>query len=82
DAPFSGTEYDLIAGEYTNITQGVVLKKKAAKPQDTAFEKLVAAAERLLRVAKECKGLTNKSLNRFSSQIDSLIDKMKNERNF
>jgi hypothetical protein len=47
---------------------------------EIAFDRLVAAAERLLKLVKGCENLAIKEMNRFSSQIDSLIDKIKNEK--
>ncbi|MBE6883554.1 MAG: MBL fold metallo-hydrolase [Ruminococcaceae bacterium] len=80
DAPFSGTEYDLLRGEYTKVTEGVVIKKQRKSEKEAAFDRLVAAAERLVKMVKSCEKLAVKELNRFTSMIDSLTDKLKNER--
>lgn len=79
EAPYSGTAYDLITGEATELTVGVPVKKKSAGGKEsTAYKRLVSAAERLLAAAKASKGMSNKELARFAAQIDSLCGKLQN----
>ena len=73
-APYSGTEYDLAAGEFTRVTEGVPASKRGTPAKETAFSRLVAAAQRLLELVRGCEGMANKELARFASQIDSLCD--------
>ncbi len=77
-APYSGTEYDLAAGSFTRVTEGVPFAGRRTAAKTTAFSRLVAAAQRLLDTARGCEGRTNKELARFASRIDSLCDIIKN----
>lgn len=78
-APYSGTEYDLIAGKMTAYTEGKrVRREKVAKTSGRAaqiYRDLVAAAEELLRLAKTCMGRSNKDNSKFADQIRALIEK-------
>ena len=77
-APYSGTIFDLAAGELEVAGEPVVHKKKTA---DTAvaptgvYGRLVAAGQRLLNIIKRCEGRANKDLAKFADQINSLCDK-------
>ena len=77
-APYSGGCVDLAANQI--ISEGVKMPKKAVeKPArsraQAAFERVVAAAKRLLEVVYKNKGLANKELAKFESQIQNLADK-------
>jgi len=80
-APFSGTEYDLAAGKFALVTEGVpYVRDKAAGKQRRAgevFGRLVAAAERLLSLARASEGMSNRELGRFTDQINQLADRWK-----
>lgn len=80
DAPFSGTVYDLKAGAFTKVTEGVRIKKTSAEGERRAagtgaFERLVAAGERLKRIISHSQSGANKDLAKFADQINSLSDK-------
>ena len=79
EAPYSGTEYDLLTGKMTVYTEGVAIKK--APKQDSrasqVYGELVAAAEALLALVKGRKGRTNKDNAKLTSQIRALITKWK-----
>ena len=49
-APYSGTSFDLLSGQFLRITEGVPVEKKGASGRKVspAFTRLIAAAERLL----------------------------------
>ena len=77
-APYSGGCVDLATGEI--ISAGVPEPKKAVtKPADmrkyNAFQRVVAAAKRLLEVVYKNEGLANKELAKFETQIHNLADK-------
>ena len=78
-APYSGDGYDLIAGEW--FQKGVI--KPAAKTTagrtraNQLYEKLVAAAYRLMKLAESMKNRTNRDLSRLTDQINGLCDKYK-----
>lgn len=73
-APFSGTVFDLAKGEIVYEATPEKRKKRLSGISD-AFQRLLAAGERLLRVIHKNQGLTNKDMAKFTSQINSLSDK-------
>ncbi len=76
-APYSGSIFDLIRGEYTYVADPVRIKKKesAKRRAMDVFGRLVAAGERLLAVIRKNEGLSNKEVAKFTNQINSLCDK-------
>ena len=78
-APFSGTQFDLAAGQFTQITQGVPVKAKqfAKSKSSTAYSRLMDAVDKLVRVARDSQGMANKDLLKFAGLIDSLAEKWK-----
>ena len=81
EAPYSGTEYDLLTGKLTAYTEGVKIDREAAfKGSQRArqvYGELLAAAEELLALVKTRKGRTNKDNAKLTDQIRSLISKWK-----
>jgi metallo-beta-lactamase family protein len=77
EAPYSGTEYDLITGKMTVFTDGVRIKKtpKQDSRANQVYNELVAAAEALLMLVKGRKGRANKDNAKLTAQIRALIDK-------
>ena len=79
EAPYSGTEYDLLTGKLTTYTEGVKIDRAAAfKGSQRArqvYGELLAAAEELLALVKTRKGRTNKDNAKLTAQIRSLIEK-------
>jgi len=84
--PYSGTSYDLLTGQVVTQTEGIPVEKKEDRggeyktgPRDErsskVFTRLVAACEKLMRVAKSCQGMANKELGRFADQVDQLAEK-------
>ena len=82
EAPYSGTEYDLLTGKLTAYTEGVKIDREAAfkgsQRAKQVYCELLAAAEELLALVKTRKGRTNKDNAKLTAQIRSLIDKWKN----
>lgn len=76
-APYSGSVFDLIRGEYTYVAEPVRIQKKesAKRRAMDVFGRLVAAGERLLAVIRKNEGLSNKEVAKFTNQINSLCDK-------
>lgn len=77
-APFSGGCVDLLTGEILSegIREPVKLVEKPAKAKKhAAFERVIAAAKRLLNVVYKNEGLANKELAKFETQIQNLADK-------
>ena len=77
-APYSGTCFDLLRGVFVRETQGVPVAHPTGKQRkiSAAFTRLIAAAERLLRVARGIEGRPNKELARYADAITKLADKM------
>ena len=79
-APFSGTSYDLLTGEPELVTQGVKVGQRPTRGAERAaraFDRLMAAVTRLTDVARDSKGMANKELAKFESQVQGLTDKWK-----
>lgn len=81
-APFSGGCIDLVNNII--ISEGVRIPKKAIeKPArvraSMAFQRVVAAAKRLMEVVLKNEGLANKELAKFETQIHNLADKWDRE---
>ncbi len=76
-APFSGSIYDLAAGEWLVRTAGVPIEKarEGRRRADSIFARLVAAGERLRKVILHNEGGANKDLAKFADQIHALCDK-------
>ena len=77
EAPYSGTEYDLITGRMTVFTDGIRIKKQPKMDNRTKqiYNELVAAAEVLLALVKGRKGRPNKENSKLRDQILNLIEK-------
>lgn len=76
-APYSGTVFNLISGEFELITDGVPIEKKAkARSVSESYTRLVASAEELLSLCKKIEGRANKLLNSYYNDICKLINKI------
>ena len=76
-APYSGCVYDLKADSYLRMPEGKPIEKKSGgRKVSSAFLRLFAAAERLLKVAKSIEGRPNKELAAYADRITHLADKM------
>ena len=73
-APFSGAAYDIAADEVLDWPEGVPAQKAKARAKSNVFARLLAAVERLMRVARGCEGMANKELAKFANQVDRLAD--------
>ena len=82
EAPYSGTEYDLLTGKMTAYTEGVKIDREASfkgsQRAKQVYGELLAAAEDLLALVKTRKGRTNKDNAKLTAQIRNLIEKWKN----
>ncbi len=72
-APYSGTEFDLLSGEFIYEAEPVAVKKR--RVVSDIFHRLVAAGQRLMAVIQKNEGGTNKDLAKFADQINALADK-------
>jgi metallo-beta-lactamase family protein len=80
-APYSGTEFDLATAKMTIFTEGKFIDRVKAFKGNTRAEviygELIAAAERLLLLAKGRRGRPNKDNAKLTSQIRELCEKWK-----
>lgn len=76
-APYSGSIFNLITGEYEYEAEPVYAKKKDSAKRHAldVFGRLLAAGERLMAVIRKNQGLSNKETAKFTNQINSLCDK-------
>ena len=76
-APYPQGCVDLATGEIEKEGVRIPIKAKKAsqKRADAAFERLLAAAKRLLDIVYKNEGLANKEKAKFESQIQNLADK-------
>ena len=81
EAPYSGTEYDLLTGRMTVYTDGKPIDRakefKGSQRARQVYDEMVAAAEELLRLVKKRRGMTNKDNAKLTDQIRRLIGKWK-----
>lgn len=77
-APYSGTRFDLINGNFIYEAEPVAVKKKAHGVSDV-FARLLASGQRLIAVIRKNEGGANKDLAKFADQINSLCDKWDRE---
>ncbi|MDD2647747.1 MAG: MBL fold metallo-hydrolase [Eubacteriales bacterium] len=81
--PYNGEKWDIIKdecvieGSREKRENAVSAEKTAAKG---AYSRLVAAAERLLKAAKDSAGLANRLSAKFTDQINALCDKWENRQ--
>lgn len=79
EAPYSGTEYDLVKGimtAYTEKKRVTAADAGRARSRKTSIHhELVSQAEALLALAKRCEGRPNKENAKFAAQIRSLMEK-------
>jgi len=74
-APFSGTIYDLLKGEFVVETKGIRIAKAEKRTGNAVFDRLLAAGQRLMSIIRKNEHLANKDLAKFADQIDALADK-------
>ena len=79
-APFSGTSFDLLTGEFIEETTGTRIAPKttmsaATRKANAVFDRLIAAGRRLMDVIQRNEGGANKDLAKFADQINTLADK-------
>jgi len=81
EAPYSGTEYDLVKGimtAYTEKKRVTAAEAAKARSRKTGIHReLVLQAEALLALAKRCESRPNKENAKFAAQIRALMDKWK-----
>jgi metallo-beta-lactamase family protein len=74
-APYSGTEFDIISGQFIKEAVPVPIKKKEVSLISDVYARLKAAGARLMGIIARSEGMTNKDKAKFADQINSLCDK-------
>lgn len=78
-APYSGDAYDLLTGE--RIREGDRMPRRkvraVSRASSNVMARLMAAVDRLAKVAREAEGMPNKDLGKFADQILALAEKWK-----
>lgn len=76
-APFSGTEFDPVAGEFLEIAPPVEAERKqqARNKQKSVYNRLLAALDRLTKLIKISEGRTNKDLGKLADNINDICNK-------
>lgn len=76
-APFSGTEFDMLANEFIFEAQPKEIEHKSDEMhgQSTVYTRLCAAADRLNKLIKKSEGRTNKDLAKLADRINEVCDK-------
>ncbi len=81
EAPFSGTEYDLLTDQMTVYTESKPIRReqvsRGSARAAAVFGELLAAAEGLLALVKTRRGCANKDNAKLTAQIRNLIEKWK-----
>ena len=84
DVPYSGSEFDLLTGEWIFQAQPRLYQRKhsAAQPDKqnpAAFARLQDAARRLNDAVQSCKSFANRELQSLTDKIEAIIRNMKDE---
>ena len=74
-APFSGTVFDLLKGEFIHEAEGIRKAKAERHTGNPVFDRLLAAGQRLMSIIRKNEHLANKDLAKFADQIDALSEK-------
>ena len=80
-APYSGTEFDPLSGQFIRIPEGVPIEKKntGGRKVSPAFARLIAAAERLLAAARKLEGHANKELAGHADRVEKLAERIEKD---
>ena len=82
-APYSGSEFDLLKGEWIRLTEPVIKKKSAASgsgvsvakdKKDKAYNDLMAAVSSLERYTEQLKGHANSEIKQLTKKILDLMN--------
>lgn len=76
-APFSGTKFDLLTGEFIEKAKPVIIEKpdKHGSKPNSVYARLLAALDRLTRLVKQSEGRTNKDLAKLADNINDMCNK-------
>ena len=75
-APFSGTRFDLATGKLIEITKGIpVAKAGKGRIVSDSYTKLKLTSRKLQEMIEESTGLPNKDLEKFTKDLEKLMEK-------
>lgn len=74
-APYSGTIFDLVSGQFEKEGVPVSTLKKSSESISDVYARLKAAGARLVAVIGKVSGISNKDKAKFADQINALCDK-------
>lgn len=75
-APFSGTSFDILKGEFIEEAEPVLIEKKPkTEEHNTVYDRLLGSLDRLTRLVKSSKGRTNKDLAKLADKINEVCNK-------
>lgn len=76
-APYSGTEFDLLTGEFIRITEGVPISAPSVggTKADSYMKSLNAATEELTKLVRDFDGRPNKTVKAFIKDLQELVRK-------
>ncbi len=79
-APYSGTEFDLVAGKVRLMTEGIPVRPEeaASEKAEGIFGKLKDALSRLQKLVSGMRDNSNKELEALTGEIDALTEKFAN----
>ena len=73
-APYSGTVFNLLSGEFEVCPPGIPIRKEAKKDTkaEELYTKLLQTAEKLMAVVRGSRGLSNHDLQKFIRDLETL----------
>ncbi|MBQ7980265.1 MAG: MBL fold metallo-hydrolase, partial [Oscillospiraceae bacterium] len=76
-APYSGTSFDIMLGEFIDEAKPVLIEKKPKQGENvnTPYARLLAALDRLTKLVKSGEGRSNKDIGRLTDRINDVCDK-------
>lgn len=76
-APYSGTSFDIMSGEFIEEAKPVLIEKKPKQGENvnTPYARLLAALDRLTKLVKSGEGRSNKDIGRLTDRINDVCDK-------
>ncbi len=79
DCPYSGSEFDLLANEWTHVAEGVkfVRKRQQQPKQSEAWNALMNAVHQLESAASGARGLANGELRRLTDAVQRITRDIK-----
>ena len=82
DSPYSGSEFDLLAGEYSYVAEGIRIKPKSPTTEtryaaNSNYAQVLTTAQDLMEMLKTLEGASNKELKKLKRDLEDLVTKYK-----